>query len=59
MYLAYFILVEHSPIRDFITEEQRVDIVKQLNDNGVAYYEVRKEVYKIKEMHVIKLERII
>lgn len=59
MYLAYFILVEHAPIKDFITEQQRIDIVKQLNDNGVVYYEVRKEVYKIKEMHVIKLDRII
>lgn len=59
MYLAYFILVEHAPIKDFITEQQRIDIVKQLNDNGVAYYEVRKEVYKIKEMHVVRLERII
>ena len=59
MYLAYFILVEHSPIRDFITEQQRVDIIKQLNDNGVAYYEVRKEVYKIKEMYIIKLDKVI
>lgn len=59
MYLAYFILVEHAPIKDFITEQQRIDIIKQLNNNGVAYYEVRKEVYKIKEMHVIKLNRII
>lgn len=59
MYLAYFILVEHAPIRDFITEQQRIDIIKQLNNNGVAYYEVRNEVYKIKEMHVIRLDRII